>query len=116
MGKNSFTYVTPHEIQDMTATRGKVTGGVRITLKDNGTALFLNHWRSMMMAHHSLTFLTNAAKRLINTHVTTNEHYNPDTGKTAYDGPTILSIILKQCARMFESTSLMRLDPWRMLP
>ena len=43
------------------------------------------------MARHYILLLTNAEKRAIKTHVTTYEHYNPDTGKTAYDGPTILS-------------------------
>ena len=64
-----------------------------------------------MISHHALLFLTDEEKRAIKIHVTTYENYNPDNGETAYDGPTILSIILKQCARMFESTSLMRLDP-----
>ena len=48
-----------------------------------------------MMAHHALLFLTNSAKLAIDTHVTTYEHYNPDTGKTDYDGPKILSIIFQ---------------------
>ena len=41
-GYKTFTDVTPHEIQDMTADRGKVTAGVCGTLNDEGNALFLN--------------------------------------------------------------------------
>ena len=47
------------------------------------------------MAHHALLLFTDAAKQSIKTHVTTYEHYNPDTGEAAYDGPKILSIILQ---------------------
>ena len=39
--------------------------------------------------------LTDAEKRSIKTHVTTYDNYNPDTGETAYDGPTILFIIFQ---------------------
>ena len=42
------------------------------------------------MDYYDILFLTNATKLAINTHVTTYEHYNHDTGKTAYNGPTIL--------------------------
>ena len=81
-GDKSFNYVTPNEIQDMTTARGEVTGGVRGTLNDTGKALFLNRWRSTMMAHHALLLLTNAEKRSNKTHVTTYKNYNPDTGET----------------------------------
>ena len=47
------------------------------------------------MDNHDLLFLTDTAKRAIKTHVTTYEHYNPETGETAYNGPTILSIIFQ---------------------
>ena len=80
----------------MSFTRGKVTGRVRGTLNDTGKALFLKLCRSTMMAHHTLLLFTDAAKRDIKTHVTTYYHYNPDTGETAYNGPTILSIILQK--------------------
>ena len=73
-GDKSFTDVTSHEIQDMTTAHGKVTGGVRGTLNDTGKDLFLKRWRSTIMAHHGLLFLTDAAKRAIKTHVTTYEH------------------------------------------
>ena len=94
-GDKSFTDVTHHEIQDMTIARGKVTGGVRGILYDTGKDLFLKRWRSIMMYHHALLLFTDAAKRAVKTHVTTYEHYNPDTVETAYDGPTILSIIFQ---------------------
>ena len=100
----------------MTTPRGEVTGRVRGTLNDTGKVLFLKRWRSMMMAHHVLLLLTDAEKRAINTHVTTCDHYNPDTGETDYYGPTILSIIFQKFARIFESTSSTILEPWRMLP
>ena len=48
-----------------------------------------------MISHHALLFLTDEENQAIKTHVTTYEHYNPDTGKTAYDGPTIFSIIFQ---------------------
>ena len=79
----------------MTTACGKVTGGVRGTLNNTGNALFLKRWRSTMISHHALLFLTDAAKRAIKTHITTYEHYYPDTGETYYDGPTILSIIFQ---------------------
>ena len=52
-----------------------------------------------MMAHHALLFLTDSEKRAIKTHVTTYDHYNPDTGKTSYDGPIILSIMVQTMRR-----------------
>ena len=58
----SFTDVTPHEIQDMTTDRGKVTGGVHSNINNTGKSLFLKRRRSTMMAQHTLLFLTNAAK------------------------------------------------------
>ena len=67
-GKN-FTDVTPHEIQDMTTYRGEVTAGVRGTLNDKGKALFLNRWRSSMLAHHCLAHFTKGGRRTIKTHV-----------------------------------------------
>ena len=79
-GETSFTDVTPHEIQYMTTDRGEVTGVVCGALNNTGKALFLKHFRSTMMAHHALLFLTDAEKRSIKTHVTTYEHYNPDAG------------------------------------
>ena len=48
------------------------------------------------MYHHALFFLTNASIIAIKTHITIYDHYNPDTGETAYDGPTILSIIFQR--------------------
>ena len=94
-GKKSFTDVTPHEIQEMTTASGKVTGGFRGTLYDTVKSLFLMRWRSIIMSHHALLLFAYAAKRAVKTHVTTYEHYNPDTVKTSYDGPTILSIIFQ---------------------
>ena len=58
----SFTDVTPHEIQDMTTDRGKVTGGVHSNINNTGKSLFLKPQRSTIMAQHTLLFLTNAAK------------------------------------------------------
>ena len=79
----------------MTTACGEVTGGIRGTLNDTGKYLFLKSWISTMMPHHALLFLTYAAKQSIKTHVTTYDHYNPDTGETDYKGPTILSIIFQ---------------------
>ena len=94
-GAKSFTDVTHHEIQDMTTARIEVTGGFRGTLNNTGKNIFLKRWRSTMMAYHALLFLNDEAKRAITTHIRTYEHYNPATGKNAYDGPTILSIIFQ---------------------
>ena len=47
------------------------------------------------MAHHDLLFLTDESKQVINIHVKTYENYNTYNGKTAYDVPTILSIIFQ---------------------
>ena len=43
--------------------------------------------------------MTDAEKRVINTYVTIYDHYNPYTGETAYDVPTILSIIFQTMRR-----------------
>ena len=94
-GDKSFTDVNPRVIQDMTTARGEITGGVCGTLNDTGKAFFLKRWRSTMIDHHALLFLTNAVKLSIKTHVAIYVNYNPDTGKTAYNGTTILSIIFQ---------------------
>ena len=94
-GKTLFTDVTPHEIQYMTTDPGEVTGGFCGTLKNTGKYFFLKHWRSTVMARHDLLLLTDAEKIAIKIHVTNYEHYNPDAGKTAYDVPTIMSIIFQ---------------------
>ena len=57
-GEKTFTDVNPYEIQDMTDDRGEVTTGVRGNLNDKGKVLFLNRWRSAMLAHHCLAHLT----------------------------------------------------------
>ena len=79
----------------MTTAHGEVSDGVCGTLNDIGKALFLKRWRSTMMVHRALLFLTDASKLSTKTHVTTYENYNPDTGEMAYNGPTILSIIFQ---------------------
>ena len=94
-GDKTFTDVTPHEIQDTTADRGEVTTGVRGTLNDEGKALFLNRWRSAMLAHHCLAHLTEGGRRTINTHVDSYDYYKTTTGETDYDGPTVLALILR---------------------
>ena len=93
-GDKTFTDVNPHEIQDMTADRGKVTAGVCGTLNDKGKALFLNRWRSAMLAHHCHAHLTERGRRTIKTHVDSYEYFNATTGDIAYDGPTVLALIL----------------------
>ena len=56
-GDKTFTNVTPHEIQEMTTDCGEVTAGDRGTINDEGKALFLNRWRSTMLAHHCFAHL-----------------------------------------------------------
>ena len=51
-GDKTSTDVSLHEIQDMMTDHGKVTAGVCGTLNDEGKAIFLNRWRSAMLAHH----------------------------------------------------------------
>ena len=82
-GDKTFTDVTPHEIQDMTADRGKVTAGFCGTLNDEGKALFLNLWRSAMLAHHCLAHLTEGGRKTIKNHVDSYEYFNSITGETA---------------------------------
>ena len=94
-GNKTFADVVPHTIEDMTNARGEVEAGVRGSLNDLGKALFLKRWRSAMMAHHCLSFLTEAAKRTIKTHIDAYEHFNETTGESAFDGPTVLALILR---------------------
>ena len=94
-GNKTFADVVPHTIEDMTNARGEVEAGVRGSLNDLGKALFLKRWRSDMMAHHCLSFLTEAAKRTIKTHIDAYEHFNETTGESAFDGPTVLALILR---------------------
>ena len=61
-GDKTFTDVTPHEIQDMTTDCGEVTAGVRVTLNDEGKELFLNRWRSAMLAHHCFAHFTEGGR------------------------------------------------------
>ena len=79
----------------MTTDCGEVTGGVCSTINNTRKYLFLKRWRIRMMAHHDLLFLTDESKQVINIHVKTYENYNTYNGKTAYDVPTILSIIFQ---------------------
>ena len=94
-GEKNFTYVNPHEIQDMTTDQGKVTAGVCGTLNDKGKALFLNLRRSAMLAHHFFAHLTEGGRLTIKTHLDSYEYFNDTTGETAYDGPTVLALILR---------------------
>ena len=94
-GDNTFTNVTPHEIQDMTTDHGKLTAGVCGTLNYEGRALFLNRWRSVMLAHPCLAHLTEGGQRTIKTHVDSYNYFNAATGETAYDGTTVLALILR---------------------
>ena len=94
-GDKTFTDVTPQKIQDMKTDRSEVTAGVSGTLKDKGKALFLNRWRSAMLTHHCLDHLTEGGRRTIKTHVDSYEYFNSTTGETAYDGPTVLVLILR---------------------
>ena len=55
---------------------------------------FLNRWRSAMFAHHCLTHLTKGGRRTIKTRVDSYEYFNATTGETAYDGPTVLALLL----------------------
>ena len=79
-GDKTFTDVIPHEIQDTTADRGEFTAGVCGTLNDKGKALFLNHWRSAMLAHHCLDHLTEGGQITIKTYVNSYEYFNDTTG------------------------------------
>ena len=79
----------------MTADQGEVTAGIRGTLNDEGKVLFLNLWRSAILAHHCLAHLTKGGRRTIKTHVDSYEYFNTITGETAYDGPIVLALILR---------------------
>ena len=50
-----------------------------------------------MMAH--LSFLTEAAKRTIKTHIDVYEHFNKTTCQSAFDGPIVLALILGKWER-----------------
>ena len=90
----TFTDVTPHKIQDITTDRGEVTAGVCGTRNDKGKALFLNHWRSAMLAHHCFAHFTEGWRQAIKTQVDSYYYFNATTGETAYDCPTVLALIL----------------------
>ena len=79
----------------MTTDRGEVTAGVRGTLNDKRKALLLNLWRSAMLTHHCLAHLTEGGWQTIKTHVDSYKYSNATTGETAYDGPTVLALILR---------------------
>ena len=78
----------------MTTDRGEVAAGVRNILNDEGKALFLNRWRSAMLAHHCFAHLIEGGRLTIKTHVDYYEYFNAPTGETYYDGPTVLALIL----------------------
>ena len=54
----------------------------------------MNHWKSAMLAHHCFAHLTKGGRRTIKTHVDSYEYFDATTGETAYDGPTVLALIL----------------------
>ena len=66
-GDRTFTDITLHEIQNMTADQGEVTVGVCGTLIDKGKAPFLNRWRSVMLTRHFLSHLTKGGRQTIKT-------------------------------------------------
>ena len=78
----------------MTTDLGKYTAGVCGTLNDEGKALFLNSWRSAVLAHHCLAHLTEGGRRTIKTHVYSYDYFNATTAETAYESPTVLALIL----------------------
>ena len=94
-GDRTFTDITLHEIQNMTADQGEVTVGVCGTLNDKGKAPFLNRWRSVMLTHHCLAHLTKWGRQTIKTHVNSYEYFKANTVETSYDGPTVLALILR---------------------
>ena len=47
-----------------------------------------------MLTHHCLAHLNEGGRRTIKTHVNYYEYFNTTTGETAYDGTTVLALIL----------------------
>ena len=48
-----------------------------------------------MLAHHCLAHLTEGGQITIKTYVNSYEYFNDTTGQTAYDGPTVLALIIR---------------------
>ena len=48
-----------------------------------------------MLAHHYFDHLTEGGRQTIKTHVDSYEYFNSTTGETAYDGTTVLALILR---------------------
>ena len=66
-----------------------------------------------MLAHHCLAQLNEGGRRTIKTHVDSYEYFNATTGETAYDGPTVLTLILctmrpNVCVNVFREISSMK--------
>ena len=117
-GNNNFTDVNPHEIQYITADQGEVTSGFCGTLNDEGKALFLNRWRSAMLAHHCLAHFTEGGRRTIKKHVESYDYFNAITREIAYNGPTVLELILHTMhpnvrVNVFHKIAFMKMLPWK---
>ena len=93
-GDQSWTPSDPRVIVPLSNARGEL--GVANVITTVGKALFLKRWRSIMMANHALQSLTPAARMAIKTGEEWYEWYNDDTGETAQDGLTVITLILQK--------------------
>ena len=95
-GDKSWTVTDVKEIAEFTEARGELipNGAAQGQLTAEGRKAFMRRQKSKYLAHHILGLLTPIAREAIMVEESKFEWFDEDSGETAYDGLTILFLVL----------------------